>query len=179
MFIWLEIWIRVLLSIFWYQEISEFFPIKLAKLVKCATFSQFFVPKKSLVSMLTWRCPGTWVVARWSHLNRTCKVQDIQGFLKVCGKEVMKRKRKKVHRNYSDYLIWFIILWRGRGPNGDNNAWTAFSWAALTRVTESLDLQQPYSHLMTFCTSWLHLVGLLRSPLAFLRHTMENGVDCQ
>jgi hypothetical protein len=45
------------------------------------------------------------------------------------------------------------------GPNGDNNAWTAFSWAALTRVIESLNLQQPYSHLMRFFTSWLHLVG--------------------
>jgi hypothetical protein len=92
-----------------------------------------FCPKKSLVSMLTWRCPGTWVVARWSHLNRTCQ-KDIQGFLKMCGKEVRKRKGEKVHRNYSDYLIWVIILWRGRGPNGDNNAWTAFSWVALTRV---------------------------------------------
>lgn len=80
------------------------------KTKKCAKISQFFVPKKSVVSMLTWRCPGSWVVARWSHLNRTCQ-KDIQGFLKMCG----KRKRKKVHRNYSDYLIWFIILWRGRG----------------------------------------------------------------
>lgn len=31
------------------------------------------------------------------------------------SENVWKRKRKKVHRNYSDYLIWFIILWRGRG----------------------------------------------------------------
>ncbi len=105
--------------------------------------------------------------------------KDIQGFLKMCGKEVRKRKGKKVHRNYSDYLIWVIIPWRGRGPNGDNNAWTAFSWVALTRVIESLDLQKPYSHLMSFCISWLHLVGWLRSPLAFLRHTTENGVDSQ
>jgi hypothetical protein len=35
--------------------------------------------------------------------------KDIQGFLKMCGKEVRKRKGKKVHRNYSDYLIWVII----------------------------------------------------------------------
>jgi len=115
MFIWLEIWIRVLLSIFWYQEISEFSPIKLAKLVKCAKFSQFFVPKKSLVSMLTWRCPGTWVVARWSHLNRTCKVQDIQGFLKVCGKEINEKKKKESAQKllWLPHLVHYPMTWKG------------------------------------------------------------------